>query len=107
MAQQQNQLTKQLPDAWQAWLKLYRQRCQQSDVDEQQRISGIQQHVPLYILRNYLAQQVIEQAESGSYEQLRQLHQVLNTPFTEQADAQHFAAPPPAWGKCLEISCSS
>jgi uncharacterized protein YdiU (UPF0061 family) len=107
LAQPFDRLNKQLAEPWQAWLKLYAERSQQNGLDEQQRILTVEQHVPLYVLRNYLAQQVIEQAEDGSYAQLRHLHQVLNNPFTEQADAQHFAEPPPAWGKCLEISCSS
>ncbi|MEE1675961.1 YdiU family protein [Agarivorans aestuarii] len=107
LAQPIDRLTKQLAEPWQAWLKLYAERSQQNGLDEQQRMLTVKQHVPLYVLRNYLAQQVIEQAEDGSYAQLRQLHQVLDNPFTEQDDAQHFAEPPPAWGKCLEISCSS
>ncbi|MEG0860929.1 MAG: YdiU family protein [Pseudomonas sp.] len=62
---------------------------------------------PLYILRNYLAQRAIEAAEGGDYEEVRRLHQVLCTPFEEQAGMQAYAERPPEWGKHLEISCSS
>ena len=62
---------------------------------------------PLYILRNYLAQHAIDAAENGDYSVVRQLHQVLCNPFTEQPDMKGYAQRPPDWGKHLEISCSS
>jgi uncharacterized protein YdiU (UPF0061 family) len=62
---------------------------------------------PLYVLRNYLAQQAIAAAEQGDYAPVRELHRVLSQPFTEQAGMQAYAERPPHWGKHLEISCSS
>jgi uncharacterized protein YdiU (UPF0061 family) len=62
---------------------------------------------PLYILRNYLAQNAIEAAEKGDYNEVRRLHQVLRNPFTEQPGMSQYAQRPPDWGKHLEISCSS
>ncbi|MDO6685646.1 MULTISPECIES: protein adenylyltransferase SelO [unclassified Agarivorans] len=101
----------QLPEtfsaSWHTWLGRYSERCQQNELSQQQRIAAIKQHVPEYVLRNYLAQQVIEKAEQGDYTELHALHQALSQPFTQQQGAQCFAAPPPDWGKCLEISCSS
>ena len=62
---------------------------------------------PLYILRNYLAQNAIEAAEAGDYSEVRRLHQVLCAPFEAQAGMEAYAQRPPDWGKHLEISCSS
>ena len=62
---------------------------------------------PLYILRNYLAQNAIDAAEAGDYDEVRRLHQVLSAPFTEQPGMEAYAQRPPEWGKHLEISCSS
>ncbi|KFX71402.1 hypothetical protein TMS3_0105605 [Pseudomonas taeanensis MS-3] len=62
---------------------------------------------PKYILRNYLAQQVIEAAEQGDYAPVRELHAVLSQPFDEQPGYERYAERPPQWGKHLEISCSS
>ncbi|MCY1342302.1 hypothetical protein D9M69_282830 [compost metagenome] len=62
---------------------------------------------PKYVLRNYLAQQVIEAAEQGDYAPVRELHAVLARPFDEQPGMQRYAERPPEWGKHLEISCSS
>ncbi|UPW18487.1 YdiU family protein [Agarivorans sp. TSD2052] len=107
LAQPLEELPQRLAEPWQTWLTLYTARCQHSKLSQQQRIEHIQQHVPLYVLRNYLAQHAIEQAEGGDYANLQLLHKVLSQPFSQQADMQRFAETPPSWGKCLEISCSS
>lgn len=62
---------------------------------------------PVYVLRNYLAQQAISAAEQGDFSEVRQLHQILRHPFTHQPGRDSYAAPPPDWGRRLEISCSS
>jgi len=62
---------------------------------------------PIYLLRNYLAQNAIAAAEQGDFTEVRKLHDLLTTPFTRQTDAEEYAAAPPDWGKHLEISCSS
>lgn len=62
---------------------------------------------PKYILRNYLAQQAIDKAEQGNYQQVHQLAQLLASPYAEQPEKSHFAQLPPEWGKKMEISCSS
>ena len=62
---------------------------------------------PLYILRNYLAQNAIKAAEEGDYDEVRRLHKVLSKPFEEQPGMEAYAQRPPEWGKHLEISCSS
>lgn len=62
---------------------------------------------PVYVLRNYLAQQAIEAAEQNDFAEVRHLHQLLRQPFTRQPGREAYAAPPPDWGRRLEISCSS
>lgn len=62
---------------------------------------------PLYMLRNYLIQEVIDEAEDGNYAPLHKLYQVLSDPFTEQEGCTAYAERPPQWGKHLALSCSS
>src|SRR5699024_2630108 len=62
---------------------------------------------PLYMLRNYLIQEVIDEAEDGNYAPLHKLFQVLSNPFTEQDGCETYAERPPQWGKHLALSCSS
>jgi len=59
------------------------------------------------VLRNYLAQQVIQEAQNGDYEQVKALLKVLERPYDEQPESEAYAASPPDWGKHLNISCSS
>ncbi|ERO64454.1 protein adenylyltransferase SelO [Pseudomonas piscis] len=91
-----------------AWAEAYVARVDR-DPQQGQEQRRVRMHAvnPLYVLRNYLAQQAIEAAESGDYSEVRRLHQVLSRPFEEQAGMDSYAKRPPDWGKHLEISCSS
>jgi uncharacterized protein YdiU (UPF0061 family) len=62
---------------------------------------------PVYLLRNYLAQEAIDAAEQGDFRPLRELHALLSRPFDEQPGCERYARRPPEWGKHLSISCSS
>ncbi|MDW6003639.1 protein adenylyltransferase SelO [Vibrio mangrovi] len=95
------------------WLQQYRLRCER-EIDSaghrysaKQRCQVMRQVNPKFVLRNYLAQQVIDAAEQGDFLPLEQLIQVLQHPYDEQPMFEQYAELPPAWGKCLEISCSS
>ncbi|WP_205896808.1 protein adenylyltransferase SelO family protein, partial [Pseudomonas viridiflava] len=87
-----------------AWGERYLARiARQDDGSEQQRRERMHAVNPLYVLRNYLAQNAIEAAEKGDYEEVRRLHRVLSDPFNEQAGMAQYAQRPPDWGKHLEI----
>jgi uncharacterized protein YdiU (UPF0061 family) len=62
---------------------------------------------PKYVLRNYLAQTAIERAHAGDFSEVDRLLAVLSRPFDEQPEHEASAAAPPAWGRHLEVSCSS
>jgi uncharacterized protein YdiU (UPF0061 family) len=61
---------------------------------------------PLYVLRNHLAQAVINDVQRGSPAELRRLLTVLARPFDAQAGMERYAAPP-LGGRELEIGCSA
>ncbi|MCU1749043.1 protein adenylyltransferase SelO [Pseudomonas sp. 6D_7.1_Bac1] len=91
-----------------AWAELYCARvARDGNRDQDQRRTRMHAVNPLYILRNYLAQNAIDAAESGDYAEVRRLHAVLSKPFEKQPGMEHYAERPPEWGKHLEISCSS
>lgn len=89
------------------WLERYEQRLQQETRAHDAREDAMRRVNPKYILRNYLAQQVIQEAQSGDFEPMNTLLKVLEKPFDEQPEHEDYAAPPPDWGKHLNISCSS
>ncbi|MGS2721424.1 protein adenylyltransferase SelO [Paraglaciecola aestuariivivens] len=89
------------------WAKSYTQALKEQNLEQSYRQSLMRQVNPSVILRNYLAQQVIEQAENQDFSLFEQYLEVLHTPFADSSLHQKFAALPPDWGKELEISCSS
>ena len=66
---------------------------------------------PIYVPRNYLAQQAIDAAEQGDLGELTALMAVLSKPYTPQPGCERFAARRPEWARhkagCSMLSCSS
>ncbi|MEO4045453.1 protein adenylyltransferase SelO [Pseudomonas sp. CAU 1711] len=89
------------------WAQDYAARTAQEGADQTARRARMHAVNPLYVLRNYLAQNAITAAEQGDYGPVRELHAVLSRPFEEQPGMQTYTERPPEWGKHLEISCSS
>ncbi|BBQ84068.1 TPA: YdiU family protein [Kluyvera ascorbata] len=91
--------------AFDTWFTQYRARLQQEQVDDAQRQQAMKQANPAIVLRNWLAQRAIEQAEKGDYQELHRLHDALRDPWCDRDD--EYSRRPPDWGKRLEVSCSS
>ena len=95
------------PGQFDRWAVKYRQRLQREQHPEPERQQAMRQANPKYILRNYLAQQAIEQAEQGDFGETERLLKLLQSPYEAQAGMQAYAAEPPDWGRGIEVSCSS
>ncbi|WP_067515538.1 protein adenylyltransferase SelO [Endozoicomonas ascidiicola] len=93
--------------SFEPWLTAYNLRLATDNTDHQARQTQMKQVNPKFILRNYLAQQAIEKAEKGDYQEMESLMAVLTAPFEEHPNLEHYASEPPEWGKKLEVSCSS
>jgi uncharacterized protein YdiU (UPF0061 family) len=93
--------------AFDSWAARYGARLRSEGSVDSERRERMKRVNPKYILRNYLAQQAIDQAEAGDYREIEKLHTLLQRPFDEQPEHEAYAKPPPDWGKSLEISCSS
>ncbi|WP_318371472.1 protein adenylyltransferase SelO [Enterobacter sp.] len=91
--------------AFDSWFTDYRERLARDEIDDAQRQQQMMSVNPAMILRNWLAQRAIEQAEQGDMTELHRLHDALRTPFTDRDD--DYVSRPPDWGKRLEVSCSS
>ncbi len=98
-------------EAMTTWLSDYSVRREQDDIDNQTRFNNMNAVNPLYVFRNYLAQQAIDKAEQGDMSMVNELLEVLRNPYTEQSDKQHLAAKRPDWARtkvgCSMLSCSS
>lgn len=91
--------------AFDSWFDGYRARLRDEQVDDAQRQQRMRSVNPALVLRNWLAQRAIEQAEQGNTGELERLHEALAQPFIDRED--DYVSRPPDWGKGLEVSCSS
>ncbi|MEJ3964502.1 protein adenylyltransferase SelO [Citrobacter braakii] len=91
--------------AFDDWFTQYRSRLQQDNIADAVRQTQMKAVNPAMVLRNWLAQRAINQAEQGDYAELHRLHEALRTPFVDRDD--DYVSRPPDWGKRLEVSCSS
>ena len=91
--------------AFDDWFTRYRSRLQQDNIADADRQTQMKAANPAMVLRNWLAQRAINQAEQGDYAELHRLHEALRTPFVDRDD--DYVSRPPDWGKRLEVSCSS
>ena len=94
-----------------AWLKRYSSRIDECSLDADTREARMNQVNPLYVLRNYIAQLAIDEAEKGNNDRISETLEVLRNPYEEQANKEEFAARRPEWAReragCSMLSCSS
>lgn len=96
-------------DWYNRWIKAYRQRQQRQNISDERRQNIMNNINPRYVLRNWIAQKVIAQAENNDFEGVRKVLKILENPYTFQKEAEEngYASPPPYWAKFLKVSCSS
>jgi serine/tyrosine/threonine adenylyltransferase len=95
-------------NAFDGWFLQYRSRLEKQNIADSDRQKNMKRVNPKFILRNYLAQRAIEQAQNQrDFSEVNALLNLLYTPFDEHNDMETYAAAPPESGKHLEISCSS
>ena len=93
--------------AFDAWAETYRARLRHENSSDSARKEAMDRTNPKYVLRNYLAQVAIEKAQQKDFSEVARLLAVLEKPFDEQPENDHYAALPPDWASHLEVSCSS
>ncbi len=90
-----------------AWAADYRARLRAEQSDDLMRRTAMHGVNPRFVLRNYLVQQAIERAEQGDYAEIGRLLDLLSRPYDQQPGMAAYASEPPAWGRRIEVSCSS
>jgi uncharacterized protein YdiU (UPF0061 family) len=92
----------------QAWLESYLQKVLVPNEVRREKMNAVN---PLYVLRNYLAQLAIDEAEKGDFTKVNELLALLRQPYIEQQGKEIYAEKRPDWARtragCSMLSCSS
>ncbi|MGB5986367.1 MAG: YdiU family protein [Desulfobacterales bacterium] len=93
------------------WLRGYAERLSRDDLSPAARRERMNAVNPKYVLRNYMAQLAIHQAEEGDFSRIEELLAVLRHPYDAQPDQEQHAQKRPEWARnrpgCSMLSCSS
>ncbi|MES2123834.1 MAG: YdiU family protein [Gemmatimonadota bacterium] len=94
------------PAALTVWLDRYADRLARevTTTDRQAQMLGVN---PKFVLRNWVAQEVIEAAERGEFAPIEAVRQLMAHPFEEHPGWERYAGPAPAGVVPVEVSCSS
>jgi len=97
--------------SWENWFIKYIEAINKetiSDVERKQLMNGVN---PKYVLRNYMAQLAIDDADKGNYDLIDELYELLKNPYDEQLESEKWFAKRPEWARhkigCSMLSCSS
>jgi len=98
-------------NAWQGWFEDFYTVLKKEAIESEERIKAMRAINPKYVLRNYMAQLAIDDAEKNDYGLLDELYRVLKKPYDEQPEMEKWFAKRPDWAKekvgCSMLSCSS
>ncbi len=96
-----------LRDELEKWLARFEERLISEDTTPEERKRKMRMVNPKFVLKNYIAQEVIADVEAGSDVLLRQWLEILSTPFDEHSAFVNYSQPTPYEKKNVTVSCSS
>ncbi|EPR67732.1 Selenoprotein [Cyclobacterium qasimii M12-11B] len=105
------EVTDTIKQQWKDWFQHYATRLQLETVSDSERKKAMNAVNPKYVLRNYMAQLAIDDADKGDYALIDELYQLLKKPYAEQPENEKWFAKRPEWARhkvgCSMLSCSS
>ncbi|WP_104001326.1 protein adenylyltransferase SelO [Marinobacterium lutimaris] len=90
-----------------AWLTLYQQRLDREVASFPIRQAQMKAVNPRYVLRNYMAEEVIREAHAGDYKPLNELVGLLRDPSRVHPELDRYHDEPPEWAAAICLTCSS
>ncbi len=105
------ELNGEISNSWKKWLTTYIKAINNETLTDSERKEKMDAINPKYVLRNYMAQLAIDDANNGNYQLIDELYQLLKNPYNEQPENEKWFAKRPDWAKnkigCSMLSCSS
>jgi len=100
-----------IKNSWNLWFTKYGERLQKETISSKERKEKMDAVNPKFVLRNYMSQMAIDEADKGNYTVIDQLFQLLKKPYAEQPENEKWFAKRPEWARdkvgCSMLSCSS
>ncbi|WP_151703335.1 protein adenylyltransferase SelO [Nitrincola alkalilacustris] len=90
-----------------AWLDRYADRIALEAASQPIRRQQMHAMNPLFVLRNYMAEEAIRAATQGDYRLVNELLGLLRHPGQHNDDMIQYASTPPDWAAGICLSCSS
>ena len=105
------EITEDIQQKWNTWFEKYAERLSREEIVSEERKEKMNLVNPKYVLRNYMAQLAIDDADKGNYKLIDDLFQLLKNPYNEQPEHKKWFAKRPDWARhkvgCSMLSCSS
>jgi len=105
------EITDELKSDWNAWFTDYAETLLKEPLTDEERKEKMNLVNPKYVLRNYMAQLAIDDADTGDYTLIDELYHLLKKPYKEQPTYEKWFAKRPEWARhkvgCSMLSCSS
>jgi uncharacterized protein YdiU (UPF0061 family) len=93
------------------WLRAWSARSVEAGLSDTDRRAAMNALNPKYVLRNWIAQEVIDAAEQGDAAPIADVLDLLRKPYDEQPGKERWFAKRPEWARhrpgCSMLSCSS
>ncbi|WP_438977100.1 protein adenylyltransferase SelO [Polaribacter sp.] len=106
-----NHIAEEIKISWNNWFLKYQNRLEKENLTHLERKVKMDVVNPKYVLRNYMAQLAIDDANKGDYKLIDELYQLLKKPYKEQPENEKWFVKRPEWARnkigCSMLSCSS
>ena len=106
-----SEISNDVKNQWSLWFEKYALRLDREHLSPKDRKVKMNAINPKYILRNYMSQMAIEEAEKGNYTLIEELYQLIKKQYGEQVAQEKWFVKRPEWARnkvgCSMLSCSS
>ncbi len=93
--------------AAEAWLTRWRDIVRSTKIPDDIRSAQMQMVNPRFIPRNHQVERIITDGLNGDYSRFHEFLNVLNSPFREQSEHQHYSLPPEPAERVTQTFCGT